>query len=178
MGVPENVARLIQGRWGALIMIRSVYPNSIRNFDDSSTGGGDMTHVLLLPWTPPKSRAILGEQLMLLRGGLSSPYQYLLPNASYSAEHRGGNNDGGGLKLGTNLSYMLGNIVQVLFWFSPECVIQGRTLFVGEGEEEEDKLTEPSPEQLSSKFLLDNIEEIWGIYIQSLVYCQSPPPCL
>ncbi len=59
---------------------------------------------------------------------------------------REGNNDGGGLKLGTHMPYMSGNIVQVLFWPSPECVIHGRTLFGGEGEEEEDILTEPPPE--------------------------------
>ena len=59
---------------------------------------------------------------------------------------RGVINDGGWLKLGTHMPYMLGNIVQVLFGPSPECVIPGRTLFGGEGEEEEVILTEPPPE--------------------------------
>ena len=86
--------------------------------------------------------------------------------------------DRGKLKLGIYIVYMFGKIVQVLFWSSHECVIQGRTLFGGEEEEEEDMLTEPSPEQLSSKFLLNNIEGVWGTYIRSLVCYHSSPSCL
>ncbi len=60
--------------------------------------------------------------------------------------HGRGSIDRGSLKLGIYIFHMFGHIVQVLFEPSPECVIPGRTLFGGEGEGEEDILTEPPPE--------------------------------
>ncbi|KAI0769478.1 hypothetical protein BC629DRAFT_1725025 [Irpex lacteus] len=57
----------------------------------------------------------------------------------------------------------------MLFGPSPECVIPGRTLFGGEGEEEEDILTEPPPEQLPSKFLLDHVRELATVSCDQLI---------
>ncbi len=71
--------------------------------------------------------------------------------------HGRGSIDSGNMKLGIYIVHMSFYIFQVLFGPSPECVIPGRTLFGGEGEEEEDILTEPPPEQLPSKFLLDHV---------------------
>ena len=60
--------------------------------------------------------------------------------------HGGRSINRGNLKPGIYIVNMFGHNVQVLFGPSPECVIHGRTLFGGEGEEEEDILTEPPPE--------------------------------
>ena len=68
--------------------------------------------------------------------------------------HREGTTDGGDMKLGTYLHDISGYIFQVLFDPPLAWMAQGRALFGGKGEEEEDILTETSPEKLSSSSLL------------------------